>query len=283
MGRRPLLLLSLGAATGLTIAIASLPAGPAGEGWGERRAVARINGVPILRERFERLVAALEIDLRRAVSDAERRDVLDRLIDEELLVQRGLELGLALHDRQVRADLVSAVLGQATSGAELREPNDRELRDFYTANREFFARSDRLRVQRIYVEAGPDAEPRLAEIVRRLANGDRLHDGRDALGDAALPPVPDALLPRRKLREYLGPTVVRAVAALEPGAVSEPIRSGTDWHVVRLIAREGASLPELDTVAEAVRAEWRRREAETALRDYLDELRVRAELEGDVR
>ena len=38
--------------------------------------------------------------------------VLDRMIDEELLGQRGLDLGLVRADRRVRADLVSAVIAK---------------------------------------------------------------------------------------------------------------------------------------------------------------------------
>ena len=66
------------------------------------RTVASVNGTLIFDDQYQRLLQGLESDLREPVSEALRQRVLDRMIDEELLVQRGLELGLAESDRRVR-------------------------------------------------------------------------------------------------------------------------------------------------------------------------------------
>jgi parvulin-like peptidyl-prolyl isomerase len=86
------------------------------------------------------------------------------------------------------------------------------------------------------------------------------------------------LLPAAKLREYLGPTATRTALELEAGAVSEPVRSGAGFHVLQVVAREERHLPPLAEIEEQVRAEWRRRGGDEALRAYLRELRERATL-----
>jgi peptidylprolyl isomerase len=78
------------------------------------------------------------------------------------------------------------------------------------------------------------------------------------------------------LREYLGPAAVLALAALAPGEVAEPVRAAGGYHVLRLVAREPTRTPELAEVEAELRAEWRRRAGDEALRAYLDELRRRA-------
>jgi parvulin-like peptidyl-prolyl isomerase len=90
--------------------------------------------------------------------------------------------------------------------------------------------------------------------------------------------VPDALLPPAKLREYVGPTVLRTALAAEPGAWSAPLRSGAGYHVLAVVEREPPSTPALADVRDSVKAEWVRRGGDRALRSYLDELRGEAEV-----
>ena len=66
--------------------------------------------------------------------------------------------------------------------------------------------------------------------------------------------------------------------ALEPGGVSDPARSATGYHVLQLVDREEGRVPLLEEIEKEVRAELRRRAGDVALREYLDELRERADV-----
>ncbi len=66
---------------------------------------------------------------------------------------------------------------------------------------------------------------------------------------------------------------------LEAGAVSDPVRSATGYHVLQVIEREAEWVPPRAEIADEVVAEYRRRRGERALRAYLDGLRARAEVE----
>ncbi len=101
---------------------------------------------------------------------------------------------------------------------------------------------------------------------------------RAELGDEEVSPIPDTLLPPAKLREYVGPTALRAVMELAPGGISAPVRSGMGVHVFQLIEREEPRVPPFEEVAEHVQAEWVRRAGDRALRGYLDELRGSAQV-----
>jgi parvulin-like peptidyl-prolyl isomerase len=277
---RPILLLTLGALAGLVAAAAGLVATAPDPDALPDDAVAAVNGTPVRRADYERAVEALASDRRGRIDAAEKRHVLDRLVDEELLVQRAFELGFARHDRRVRADLVAAVIESVTSEAEQREPSEAELRAFFAEHRDYFARPGRQLVEQVFVrsagEADPDALARAREAAARLRAGACAADVQQSVGDAPVAVLPAAALPAVKLREYLGPAAVEALAALAPGEVSEPVRAAGGHHVLRLVAREPGSVPDFESVAAEVRAELVRRAGDDALRRYLEELRGRA-------
>jgi parvulin-like peptidyl-prolyl isomerase len=241
-------------------------------------AVASVNGEPIRRADYERALAAVAADMRNPIDDTRKQQVLDRLVDEELLVQRALDLGFARSDRATRSNLVQAVIGAVVSEADSWEPSDAEVAAFYEENEEYFTTPGRVRIRQVLVR-DPEGLGRAEEAARRLRAGEPFAEVRKQLGDAEIAPVPDTPLPASKLREYLGPTATRTVLELEAGAVSDPVRSSTGFHVLEVVEREDPGIPPLDEIRELVRGEARRRHADQALRAYLDELRADADVQ----
>ena len=92
-------------------------------------------------------------------------------------------------------------------------------------------------------------------------------------GDEEISPVPDALLPAMKLREYLGPTLVDTLLSMKPEQVSPPLRSGVGFHLLRLVERQAPSSPPFEEIESQVYHEYVRRSGDQALRNYLDQLR----------
>lgn len=281
--RAPLFMLGAGALVGLLASALGLMTGPGAGNPLPDGVVAMVNGAAIRLEQYERALAALAADRRQPLGDEERRHVLERLLDEELLVQRGLELGLARHDRRVRGDIVSAVIQSVVAQTEGYEPARDELEAFYGENAGYFARTPRLSVGQLLVRgpplrSGEEARARAEQATRRLRAGEDLARVDAELGDDPIAPLPGDLLPQQKLREYLGPSASGVAAELPPGGVSDPLALGSGWQVLVLRARDAGYVPPLDAVEKEVRAELRRRAGDAALRAYLEELRERAEL-----
>jgi parvulin-like peptidyl-prolyl isomerase len=280
---RPLLL-AAGVGLGIALGVVGLLGASGGAAGGLAGDVAaRVNGQAVGMEEYRQTLASVAADRRAGVDDADRRRVLDRMIDEELLVQRALELGLARQDARVRRDLVAAVVDAVVTEADATEPTAAELEAFYRAHADVFSRPGRVHVRQVWVRVadGTDASAEAArgtEATRRLRAGESIDAVRAALGDDLPAPLPDQPLPAAKLVDYLGPTCGQGALALAPGAVSDPIRSGTGYHVLQIVAREDAWLPPFADVTGDVRAEYRRRAGDRALRAYLDDLRQRADV-----
>jgi parvulin-like peptidyl-prolyl isomerase len=282
-GRRPIALLGLGAVVGIALAVASLLS-PSGTVALPEGALARVNSTLIRESQFERAVAAMESDRRTALTSADRRHILDRLIDEELLVQYGLALGLAERDRRVRSDLVSAVLASQVASVDGTTPSDDEVLEFYRENEYFFRPPGRLRVRSLWIRAAPDrtaaeALARAEAAVERLRAGEAFDVVAKAIGDRPVAPVPDGMLPPAKLREYVGPSALSVIDRLGVGDVSDPLVSKSAVRVFLLVDRELSVAPAIETIANEVRAEMKRRAGDDAVRSLLERLRDAAALE----
>jgi hypothetical protein len=283
VSNRPAVLLALGTVLGLAVAMAGFLA-PGGS-WPQlpANAVAVVNGETVAREEYERAIAALTTDRRSPLSSSDHRYVVDRLVDEELLIQRALDLELVRRDRRLRGELVSVMVQSVVSEVAEADPTTEEVTAFYAENRDYFTQPGRVRLRQIVIDGSQDRDGNgglgRAQAGRsRLLAGEPFERVREDLGAVEIAPLPDALLPPAKLREYLGPTAVRAAMDLESGEVSEPVRSAAGYHVLQMLERELPRIPPLDEIEAEVRAEYRRRAGERALRGYLDALKRTADI-----
>lgn len=246
-------------------------------------AAAIVNGVPIDQAEYTRALNALAADAGRPLSQADAQHVLSRLIEQELLVQRALELGLDQRDRTVRNTMVTAMVQMILAEAESETFTDEEVRAFYEEHAEYFTRTGRIHLREIRVPVTDAASEDLAlekaeAAAARLRLGEPFEAVASEIGSPPVAPLPDGLIPPGQLRTYLGPTPARAALALQPGQVSDPVRGGTAWHVLLMVDREAGARPALDEVEPLVRTEMRRRAGDAAIREYLEGLTAQANI-----
>jgi len=282
-------LLVAGAALGLAVSAAGLLEQRAARHELTDDIAAIVGDRPIRRIDYERMLAGVEQDRRGPIDAGTRRRVLERMIDEELLVQQALALGLAQIDRRVRGELVSSVVDSVVSEAEAEPPSDAEIERHYRESAAFFARPGRLRVESLYFsgraaaataedhggnDQGADSAQERARAARaRLVRGEDPGAVAADLADRAVLEIPDALLPLAKLRDYVGPAAIEALTALAPGDWSGPLETAGGFRLIQLVEREPLTTPPLAEVADLVRDDLVRRRGDEALRRHLDALR----------
>jgi hypothetical protein len=272
MGRgdlRNIATLAVGACAGIALAVYGLLAADSPRGL-PADAAARVNDRLIGNTELADALAALGSDSRDRLDAGDRAWILRRLVEEELLVQRALELDLGHSDRAARDALVDAMIRRITRDAAARAPVEGELRAWYADNRSLFAGAPRLRVEAL---AAPDETSALTLLRELQAPGDARPSG------APVADLPDALLPPAKLRDYLGPRLTRALAGAPPGEWLAPLPYAGRWIVARVIARSEAEAPAFADIRERVEVAWRRAQMDAALAGYLQELRGRADIE----
>jgi parvulin-like peptidyl-prolyl isomerase len=217
-------------------------------------------------------VLALANDSRNEVTRAREAEVLERLIEEELLVQHGVEIGLAETDFAARRALVQSVLALAVAERSGAEPSEVQLRQFYRENAGFFAPAQRFSARVVFFRDGASA--RTLEAARAT-----LAQGGEVAGDPIAIPMPRGALSQAEWRRLIGADAAQAAARLAPGEVTAPIPATGGVFLVRAEGFVAGPAPAYDVVAEQVRAEWGRRADEQAVRAYLEGLKRRARIE----
>jgi hypothetical protein len=279
-GARVPWLLSVGAALGLGLATFGLLEPQTDPQGLSPDTAARVGERTIRRVDYERVLAGVEQDLRNPLDESIRRRVLDRMVDEELLVQRALELGLAAVDRRVRGELTSGLMDSIVGEANADLASPRDVARHYEENIDFFTRPGRLHAQTMFFSARGDgrrpdgtAAERAERAAAQLRTGEDANEIEDRLGDPQVSPLPNGMLPPSKVRDYVGPIVLQSLEELAVGEWSEPIESGGGLYLARVIDREPRIVPAFEDVEDLVRQDLKRRRGDQALRDYLDDLR----------
>ena len=272
--------LVLGALAGLVIA--GLAAMPNQSALNAEGAIAKVNDSHIDRTEYAAAYQALVSDTNTAPSLADKRMTLDRLIEEELLVQRGLEIGLLDGDRTVRKAVARAVIQFAIAQNDAAPITEEDLRTHYQDNLARFTPADRLHVERLFIRATNDSQAvaaRLAAVRTALRQGEAFRDVAARLGDPILPPVPQTLLPRAKMIDYLGPELSRTASYLPAGSISDAVKSKNGWQFLYVVANQPGTPPPFEALRAQIGESLQHQRDDAALRHYLDWLRARADID----
>jgi parvulin-like peptidyl-prolyl isomerase len=242
-------------------------------------AVAGIDGDTISKADYLYFLDSMNKERRSPLDKVARERVLDRLIEEQLLIRRGVEMGLPWSESTVRKALVSTVIDTVIAEASTALPDDNELQEFYSQNLDYFRPAPRLRAQRMAFR-GEDAAQRARSAEERL-DKESWSSVAAALSDPVLPELPAALLPASKLRDYLGAELTAEALRLSPGQHSAAIAETGGYSIVGVQGVEAGQAPPLHEIREQVLQEYRRRAEEAALRDYLEQLRAEFSISVD--
>lgn len=281
--RRSLGLLALGALVGLAIAGYGLftAAGTATRTI-PPEAIATVNGRLILRTDFVTQVQT-QFGVTFKESTREQRErVLDDMIDEELMVQRGLEADLASYDPEVRQAMVNGVELQIFADVLAQQPSEEDLKRYYETHKGHYVRDGIMVMRDLVVPVEGSRTPaQAAEVARDAVAGFRKSKAIDhALVDSFLKQY--GLADSHKLldsghidtgdildfaaKARLDPNVFAAATKLEPGQVSEPVVAADGVvHVVVMIRR---SPPLQRQYAEVANEVWTdlKKDAQTQVR-----------------
>ncbi|WP_281784729.1 SurA N-terminal domain-containing protein [Sinimarinibacterium flocculans] len=229
-------------------------------------AAAVVGDQAIGRDQWQRAVQAVEGDRARALDGEERRAVLDRLIDEELLFQHALDSGLVRDDPGLRKTLVAALIDATTAGGAVDEDAARAL---FARDPAYFAAQPRLAV--VAVRTNDAASRDDATAVREVLQ-DALREGRPLPAGFEPVALPEEPLPLPQIAQRLGGAAASALHRAAAGELLGPFAQGRGALYV-LLRQRYADTVRYEDVADAVRSEWQRREAEKALEVLLTELR----------
>jgi parvulin-like peptidyl-prolyl isomerase len=247
--------------------------------------VARAGDVKLTRADVSALLAALGPDAqaRLAAEPALLTPLVRARLAEQVLVS---EAKARDWDRQGKVrTLIEAAQREAIFRSYLASvsappadyPSEAELQAAYDANRALFATPRALHVAQIYLVAPADADPATLAKARKQA--------ADLLRRARAPGADFSALARTASQDTtsaaqggdlgftdenrLVPEIRQALATLKPGEISEPVRTGTGLHLVKLIEARPAGTRPFAEVRDQLRASLRAAKEQQNAQAYL--------------
>lgn len=282
---RALFLLWAGAGLGLSLAVASLShsRGAFSGGSLPAGAVALVNGVPIGKADYLSVLSSIAESEGHEPTPKDKQAALDRLVDDELVVEHGLDLGMVRGDPRTHDALLSAVTVAERAAGEAETPSTEELRRYYARILEELRRPGKMRLRQIVVRArdrldDAAAFARAEQARRRLGAGEPFELIDKELGTPGEKALPDRSLSSEELRSLAGPVTLERALELEPGQVSDVVGTDGVFRVLRLEERGPPETPPFETVRETVLFHYRRNAADVALGKTIAGLRAVAQI-----
>ncbi len=226
-------------------------------------------------ERYEMQLEGLANDKKSPLTKKDKEYVLERMIEEELLIKRAIDLGMLENNPMARGTIVQQMIKNIISEGSRIEPEEKELIEFFEENIGFFTKANRLRVRQIYFSQDDFGDKVLKEAedaFTRLLKGETFDQIALSGSNSALK-VPDTLMNLSKVREYIGPSLMREAQLLKPGQFSEPKKVSSGYKIIYLVDREDAAQPEYSDIRSSVLSEFSKRKDDQSLRTYLDNLK----------
>ena len=216
----------------------------------------------------ERDVAQLASNFRQVWQRPPTREELQHLVDkhvqEEILVREALAMGLDTGDAVIRQRLRQKMEFILDGAVAALEPSERTLRDYYRTHAERFATRPKVGFQQVFLGKTAD-EATVASTRQVLEAG--ASSGEVGQTTLLAPEMPASV--STTVDSNFGAGFFDQLVTQPPDIWSGPIRSAYGLHLVKVTRKTGSTLAEFEAVREQVEDAWRRATSERLSKEQL--------------
>lgn len=203
-------------------------------------------------EDLNQLATYWEVQMQRPPNKVELAGIIRDRIDEELLAREALRLGLDKGDMIIRRRLAQKMAFATDDTAQVGEPTEKALRDYYAKTADRYAAPAHVAFQQVFFSGDRPhggAEKAAAQAMERAEEGGR----EDPTGDPFLFPLAyDDVSVTDLLRDY-GQVFVKALETAPVGGWQGPVLSPYGWHIIKVTSRRKAASVAFEAVRDQAR------------------------------
>ena len=238
------------------------------------QAIARVGEKEISRQRFEEIIKVLDDQSNSELTLEKKNLIRERLIDEELLIQRAIELDLVRNDSLVKGNVIQTMFQYIINSNELVEPSEAELRDYFSKEKNYFSSGRRYKLKNYTFRNLNDAETAI-----NLLNQSDLESFLKLVETESAIDLPNVFLTPQKIRDYLGPKVLDELPSLEKGGFSNIFEINEVPSIVICIDILLDNNPKFEEIAEQIKNKFIRDREDSLVKEYIENLRNFYEIE----
>ena len=233
-----------------------------------------VNDKIIPSERYQTVIQLIKNDKRDDLADIDRKMALERIIEEELLVQYAYQNGFLEADDLLRKSIVRSVVDSIAEQSISVIPNEKTLRDFYQDNLPLFTIDEQFRIVILSSQNGSDINA--GKIIWQDSYDIPLL--MNEIGSIKKLEISSDFISKYRLGTLIGPLLRDVVLSLKLGETSEPLETIYGYSIVTLIDKKGRVIPDFKEINEIVLQEYKRRQRETILNDLLSDLKRQSDI-----
>ena len=236
--------------------------------------IATVNDKIIPSDKYQTVINLIQNDKRDELTKADREMALDRIIEEELLVQYAYKNGFLEADDLLRKSIVRSVVDSIVEQALSVVPAEQDLLKFYEVNRQTFAIDEKYRVvilsskNRSDIDEGKviwQSNYDLTLLRQTFKRIDRLD-------------IPTGFISKIRLGTLIGPLLRDKVLSLQVGETSETLKTIYGYSIVTLVDKKDRVIPEFKEISEIVLQEYKRQQREEILEELLKDLKRQSDI-----
>lgn len=233
-----------------------------------------VNDKIIPSERYQTVIQLIKNDKRDDLTDIDRKMALERIIEEELLVQYAYQNGFLEADDLLRKSIVRSVVDSIAEQSISVIPNEKTLRDFYQDNLPLFTIDEQFRIVILSSQNGSDINA--GKIIWQDSYDIPLL--MNEIGSIKKLEISSDFISKYRLGTLIGPLLRDVVLSLKLGETSEPLETIYGYSIVTLIDKKDRVIPDFKEINEIVLQEYKRRQRETILNDLLSDLKRQSDI-----
>ncbi|MDG0969099.1 MAG: peptidylprolyl isomerase [Porticoccaceae bacterium] len=200
--------------------------------------------------------------------------IIERLIDDELLLQRAENLDLLNSDPGIRKLLARTAIQEIIKDSISEAVSESQLRAFYLEHQDTFQEPKLVKLQ-----VAKFSEMSLAtKVIQDTKNTNSLNSSV-LLNNVEMMTIPQSALPAHMLRRYLGPSLATKALSMENNQISDPIVFQKDIYLIQILSIQPATTIPFVQAKPAVIREFRRKNRDIALLNALKALRKQSSID----
>ena len=236
--------------------------------------IATVNDKIIPSDKYQTIINLIQNDKRDELTKADREMALDRIIEEELLVQYAYKNGFLEADDLLRKSIVRSVVDSIVEQALSVVPAEQDLLKFYEVNRQTFAIDEKYRVVILSSQNRSDIDEGkviwqsnydLTLLRQTFKSIDRLD-------------IPTGFISKIRLGTLIGTLLRDKVLSLQVGETSQTLKTIYGYSIVTLVDKKDRVIPEFKEISEIVLQEYKRQQREEILEELLKDLKRQSDI-----
>ena len=196
----------------------------------QQNAVALVNDMTISEDQYIKYISTLGIDVIDENDEELLEIVLEKMIEEELLLQKGIELELHKFDIQIRKAIIQQVINSVLLQNE-EEVTEKELREYYKNNKKKYQLSKLIHLDIIFLNSQRKEDINLLlEAISTIG----FEESKKQFHQELFFSIPNRLISIKDCNQLLGNNICKDIFELNLNDISNPIKYENGFLIIQI-------------------------------------------------